>query len=154
MINPTPVQPLSKEGLIGHMRGFKRASWPEGIGGAGFFMAGYMCLLGILCFSLGEMLVSLKMNEYLGVIAPEGEKALYMGYANIPMTIGWAYGSFMAGNIYDKMGDKANLAIRYLAEDYNITENITRPEAMIKMQEYLNINAVDAPNLLWKTYNP
>jgi len=121
---------------------------------AGFTMSGYMCLMGILCFSLGEMLASPKMDEYLGVIAPEGEKALYMGYANIPLAIGWAYGSFLAGNVYDKMGDKANLAIRYLAENYNITENIARPEAMIKLQEFLNIDAVEATNLLWKTYNP
>ncbi len=121
---------------------------------AGFSMYGYMCILGILCFSVGEMLASPKMNEYLGVLAPDGEKALYMGYANMPVAIGWAYGSFLAGNIYDKMGDKANLAIRYLSENYNITEAISRPEAMIKLQEHLGISAVEATNLLWKTYNP
>ena len=33
----------------------------------------------ILFFSVGEMLASPKMNDYLGVIAPEGQKALYMG---------------------------------------------------------------------------
>jgi len=94
------------------------------------------------------------MNEYLGVIAPEGEKALYMGYANIPLAIGWAFGSLLGGSIYDKAGDKANLAIRYLAENHDITETITRPEAMIKLQEYLGINAVEATNLLWAAYHP
>ena len=39
-----------------------------------------------------------------------------MGYANMPTAIGWAYGSFLGGQIYDRMGDKANLALRYLAE--------------------------------------
>jgi len=24
------------------------------------------------------------MNDYLGIIAPEGKKGLYMGYANMP----------------------------------------------------------------------
>jgi len=125
-----------------------------GLIAAGFTMSGYLCILGILCFSVGEMLSSPKMNEYLGVIAPEGEKALYMGYANIPLAIGWAFGSLLGGSIYDKAGDKANLAIRYLAENHNITETITRPEAMIKLQEYLGIDAVEATNLLWTNYHP
>ncbi len=125
-----------------------------GLIAAGFTTSGYFCLLGILCFSVGEMLASPKMNEYLGVIAPEGEKALYMGYANIPLAIGWAYGSWLGGTVYENMGDKANLAIRYLSEHHGITEAITRPEAMIKLQEYLGIDAVEATSLLWNTYHP
>ena len=50
----------------------------------------YICLGGIACFSVGEMLCSPKIQEYLGVIAPSDQKALYMGYANIPSAIGWA----------------------------------------------------------------
>lgn len=87
---------------------------------AGYSMAGYFCIMGILCFSVGEMMASPKMNEYLGVIAPEGEKALYMGYANIPLAIGWAYGSFLGGTIYDSQGDKANLAIRYMIDELGL----------------------------------
>ena len=62
------------------------------------------------------MLGSPKMNEYLGVIAPEGKKGLYMGYANMPAAIGWAYGSFIGGQIYERVGEKAGLALRYLSE--------------------------------------
>ena len=47
-------------------------------------MSIYLCLAGIACFTVGEMLCSPKMSEYLGVIAPADKKALYMGYANIP----------------------------------------------------------------------
>jgi MFS family permease len=125
-----------------------------GLIAAGFTMSGYFCILGILCFSVGEMLSSPKMNEYLGVIAPDGEKALYMGYANIPLAIGWAFGSLMGGSIYENAGDKANLAIRYLAENQGITETIARSDAMIKLQEVMGINAIDATNLLWQTYKP
>jgi len=154
---------------------------------AGYTMAGLFCILGILCFSVGEMMASPKMNEYLGVIAPEGEKALYMGYANIPLAIGWAYGSFMGGAVYDSQGDKANLAIRYMSEKLNITtgsawdamreiqagvsdqvaatmqsfaqnngiiEGITRPEAMLRLREVLEVNAAEATRLLWNTYTP
>ncbi|MCP4570077.1 MAG: peptide MFS transporter [FCB group bacterium] len=125
-----------------------------GLIAAGFTMSGVLCILGILCFSVGEMLASPKMNDYLGVIAPEGQKALYMGYANIPLAIGWAYGSWLGGTVYDEMGDKANLAIRYMTENLNVTEAITRPEAMTKLQEVMGINAADATLLLWNTYHP
>lgn len=101
---------------------------------AGFTMSGYLCLLGILCFSVGEMLASPKMNEYLGVIAPEGQKALYMGYANIPLAIGWSYGSLMGGEVYDRMGDKANLSLNYLASKFGITSDMSRDAIVEKTQ--------------------
>jgi len=121
---------------------------------AGFTMSGLFCILGIFCFSIGEMLASPKMNEYLGVIAPEGQKALYMGYANIPLAIGWSYGSLRGGMIYDQMGDKANLAIRYMAEHLNITEAIPRTDAFNRLCTAVNMNASDATTLLWNTYKP
>ncbi len=121
---------------------------------AGFTTTGYFCLLGILVFSVGEMLASPKMNEYLGVIAPPGQKGLYMGYANIPLAIGWGYGSLLGGQVYERMGDKANLAIRYFAEHLGITEGIERTKAVVKLQEALGIDAVQVTKLLWDTYDP
>ena len=125
-----------------------------GLMAAGFTMSGWACILGILCFSVGEMLSSPKMNDYLGVIAPEGQKALYMGYANMPTAIGWAYGSFLGGQIYDRMGDKANLALRYLAERQGITSGVERTEAMTKLQDVLGVGAGEATRLLWHAYQP
>jgi hypothetical protein len=121
---------------------------------AGFTMSGLLCILGILCFAVGEMLSSPKMNDYLGVIAPEGQKALYMGYANMPTAIGWAYGSFAGGEIYDKMGDKANLAMRWLAEHKGLTQGVERTHAMETLQRVTGLDAVRATELLWRTYHP
>ncbi len=120
---------------------------------AGFTTSGYLCLMGILVFSVGEMLSSPKMNEYLGVIAPEGKKGLYMGYANIPQGIGWAIGSVFAGHVYDNMGDKANLALDYLAKNFNLVD-VERTEAMNKLVEVTGMNHVDATNMLWSMYDP
>ena len=124
-----------------------------GLIAAGFTTSGYFCLFGILFFSVGEMLASPKMNEYLGVIAPEGKKGLYMGYANIPQGIGWAVGSLFAGHVYDDMGDKANLAIDYLANNFGVT-GIERPEAMNKLVELTGMSAQEATDLLWAAYDP
>lgn len=120
---------------------------------AGFTTAGIFCFLGILVFSVGEMMSSPKMNEYLGVIAPDGKKGLYMGYANIPQGIGWAVGSLFAGAVYDSSGDKANLAIDYLSKEHGLA-NITRPEAMNKLVEITGLSHQGATDLLWAAYKP
>jgi len=121
---------------------------------AGFTMSGTACVVAILLFSVGEMLASPKMLDYLGVIAPEGQKALYMGYANMPQAIGWAYGSFLGGQVYDTMGDKANLALRYLQEHGGLDVGVDRTIAMATLQRALHLDAGAATRLLWSTYDP
>lgn len=124
-----------------------------GLIAAGFSTSGYFCLMGILFFSVGEMLSSPKMNEYLGVIAPEGKRGLYMGYANIPQGIGWALGSKFAGDVYDRLGDKANLALDYLSKNYSLTD-VARPEAMNKLVEVTGMSHQQATDMLWTAYDP
>ncbi len=120
---------------------------------SGFTTSGWMCLGGILLFSVGEMLASPKMNEYLGVIAPDGQKGLYMGYANVPLAIGWGYGSLLGGDVYDRLGDKANLAVQYLSSQFHLAD-VNRDTAFARLMEVTHTNAVDATRLLWNTYHP
>jgi POT family proton-dependent oligopeptide transporter len=120
---------------------------------AGFTTSGYLCLAGILCFSVGEMLASPKMSEYLGMIAPEGKKGLYMGFANMPNGLGWAIGSLYAGNVYEQLGEKANLAVRYLDSNYGLP-GVDRTVAMNKLMEVSGLNAQQATDLLWDVYHP
>jgi dipeptide/tripeptide permease len=123
---------------------------------AGGTMKGSLCLLGILVFAFGEMLALPKVNEYLGLIAPKGEEALYMGYANIPFAIGWTSGAYVAGRIYDSVADKANLAIRYLHEHALVdrASEVKRTEAMKLLQEATHTSASDATRMLWDAYHP
>lgn len=123
---------------------------------AGSSMSILLCFLGIACFSFGEMLSSPKMSEYLGVIAPPDKKALFMGYSNIPFAIGWGYGTFAAGNLYGKAGEKAMLAINYLQEHMGVAAAAlpNRPEAFSTLCEKLGQTPAEATRLLWETYNP
>jgi hypothetical protein len=57
-----------------------------------------------------------------------------MGYANIPLAIGWSYGSIMGGEVYDKMGDKANLSLRYLTEKFGIDPAAASDAIVAKLQ--------------------
>jgi POT family proton-dependent oligopeptide transporter len=125
---------------------------------AGISMSGWLCLLGILTFAVGEMTASPKMNEYLGVIAPKGEEALYMGYANIPFAIGWTAADYLGGVAYDRLADKANLALRYMREHAlvapDVLDHLKRTDAMKALMDATHLDARQATELLWGAYHP
>jgi len=136
---------------------------------AGLTMTGWFLLLGIVFFSLGEMLTGPKKQEYLGLIAPPEKKAMYLGYVNIPVGIGLAVGSILQGKIYGNYGEKATLALKYMMEKtaygaervwngsvdtLEAAAGIPRLEAFVRLQEYLGIGGKEATELLWTTYNP
>lgn len=137
---------------------------------SGLTSSGWMLLLGILLFSLGEMLTGPKKNQYLAAIAPEGKKGLYLGYVNIPVGIGGALGAQLTGWLYGNYGEKAMLAQRYLAEhpellgrpatwDGNVATleaatGIARPRALATLTEKLGVDNQAATDLLWNTYDP
>jgi len=138
-----------------------------GICVAGFTSSGWVLLLGIVCFSTGEMMTGPKKNEYLGLIAPPGKKGLYLGYVNIPVGIGGFVGSKLAGFFYGHYGEKATLALKYLARlgaggkvwlgdiaTLEQTLGVKRTGAMIRLQAVTGLSAVEATQLLWKTYSP
>lgn len=136
---------------------------------AGWTTNAWLLVLGVLFFSLGEMATGPKKNEYLALIAPPGKKGLYLGYVNIPVGVGVYVGSQLAGHVYGHYGEKAVLALRYLAErtafgadkgwngDVATLEKVLgvrRTAAMQKLQEVSGLDPVDATRLLWDTYHP
>jgi MFS family permease len=136
---------------------------------AGLTMSPWMLVLGILFFSLGEMTTGPKKNEYLGLIAPPGKKGLYLGYVNIPVGIGVFAGSWIAGEVYGRFGEKATLALRYIAEYFpaslqaewngeiqTLVEvvGVPRPKAFERLMELTGLDAHAATELLWNTYSP
>ena len=140
-----------------------------GIFSAGMTMSVWVLLGGIVFFSLGEMTVGPKKSEYLALIAPPGKKGLYLGYVNIPTGVGIYIGAKLAGYIYGHYGEKAMLALRYIAEKTPFgsgkgwdgdmmtlekTLGITRPEAMAKLQELTGLDSVAATRMLWDLYSP
>jgi hypothetical protein len=136
---------------------------------AGWTQSAWMLVLGIFCFSLGEMTTGPKKSEYLALIAPPGKKGLYLGYVNIPTGVGVYFGSVIAGYFYGRFGEKAVLALRYIAEhtpfgkekNWNgdtatleATLGIKLTGAMAKLQELTGHDATVATKLLWDTYHP
>jgi len=136
---------------------------------AGWTQSGWLLVAGILFFSLGEMMTGPKKPEYLGLIAPPGKKGLYLGYVNIPVGVGVFLGSWIAGIVYGHYGEKAVLALRYLAEKTPFGQGknwdgsvgtleaalgVKRTEAMVKLQEVTGLDPLAATQTLWDTYHP
>jgi len=120
----------------------------------GSSMSIYVCLAGLVCFTGGEMMCSPKMREYLAVIAPPGKKALYMGYASIPYAFGWGYGSYLGGKLYERAGEKANLALKYLSEVLQVQDLPHRSQAFARLTEMLGQTPAEVTRLLWDKYDP
>ena len=135
---------------------------------AGYTQNAWFFLLGVLFFSLGEMFTGPKKSQYLSEIAPADKKGVYLAYINIPVGVGIFAGAKLAGLIYGNVGEKATLALRYIAEQKGIewrpffdnvsdlekTLGITRNEAMPALEKMLNLSSQEATTLLWDTYSP
>ncbi len=89
------------------------------IGGFNFV---WIIVAAIVCFSIGEMLSSPKSSEYLGNIAPDQKKAMYLGFSQLPLGIGWSLEGFLGQYLYGKWGSKDTLS-RAVLPDFGLTQS-------------------------------
>ncbi|MEZ4250107.1 MAG: MFS transporter [Polyangiales bacterium] len=145
-----------------------------GIVVSGVTQIGWVFLLGVVFFSFGEMLTGPKKNQYLAAIAPADKRGQYLGYVNIPAGLGGYVGSMLAGHLYGNYGEKATLALRYLAENTTYLSSrgaswngevdtlekafepfeISRSNAFDTLMVELQKSGSEATDLLWNTYQP
>ena len=60
----------------------------------------FVFIAGIFIFSIGEMTAHPKFISYVGLIAPEDKKALYLGYSSLYGVIGSGIGGILGANLY------------------------------------------------------
>jgi POT family proton-dependent oligopeptide transporter len=63
----------------------------------------WILIFGMVVFSIGEMTAHPKYFSYVGLIAPEDKKAVYMGYAFLYGVVGSLIGSNLGGILYEAM---------------------------------------------------
>lgn len=124
-----------------------------GLGFCGFFYFGSLVLLGFVIYTFGEMITNPKFTEYLGNIAPVGNKSMYLSFLNISWAIGLSTGGLIGGWLYNHYGEKAMLAKRYLYEHFQI-DNINLSNSFLKLTEKLNLKGIEVTNLLRTSYFP
>jgi dipeptide/tripeptide permease len=62
----------------------------------------------MIIFSIGEMTAHPKFISYIGLIAPEDKKALYLGYSFLYGVIGSGIGGILGAWLYTSLIEKAN----------------------------------------------
>lgn len=68
----------------------------------------WVFIIGIVIFSIGEMTAHPKFISYVGLIAPEDKKALYLGYAFLYGVLGSFIGGILGANLYVHFVDNLN----------------------------------------------
>jgi dipeptide/tripeptide permease len=86
---------------------------PTMVSGMVIGVVGFLCLafaanvwifvVGIAVFSIGEMTAHPKYYSYVGLVAPQDKKAVYMGYAFLYGVIGGLVGGSLGGAMYEAM---------------------------------------------------
>lgn len=76
----------------------------------GFFTLAWMCVLAMAVFSVGEMLASPKFSEFLGNIAPPDKKAMWIGFSQAPILIGWTLEGKIGPQLYHTFSSKDEFA--------------------------------------------
>ena len=72
----------------------------------GLFNLAWMCVAAMIVFSMGEMLASPKFSEFLGNIAPPDKKAMWIGFSQAPILIGWTIEGKVGPQLYQMFSDK------------------------------------------------
>ena len=73
-------------------------------------------VLAMVIFSIGEMLASPKFSEFLGNIAPPDKKAMWIGFSQAPILIGWTIEGKLGPQLYHIFSAKDEFARQMLAE--------------------------------------
>ena len=120
--------------------------------------SGWMILLGILIFGLGEMSSSPKFTEYVGRIAPPDKKALYMGTSFLPYAGGHALAGWLSGDIYEKTSDKIYLLQQEIAKRGislpEISETYSKNDFFNEAAAKMVMTKQELTNFIWAEYHP
>lgn len=118
----------------------------------------WLILLGILIFALGEMASSPKFTEYVGRIAPEDKKALYMGTSFLPIAAGHQLAGWLSGGVYERIADNVYLLQKEVARRGialpEISEEVSKNDYIAMAADKMGMSIQELLNFLWVNYNP
>lgn len=116
----------------------------------------WLIVAAIAVFSLGEMLASPKSSEYLGNIAPADKKAMYLGFSQAPLGIGWTLEAKLGPSWYDQWASKERFSRELLAErgvDGTTINAIPNGEAFTYLVESSTETSAQLTEILYQSHN-
>ena len=123
---------------------------------SGYSTLGWLSVGAILIFSVGEMLSSPKFSEFIGNFAPADKKAMYLGFSQIPLAIGWGIEGFTAPVMYDHFASKDRFARELLLErgmGAAQVEAIKQGEAFAELMKFTGESREALTHLLYTSHN-
>lgn len=112
----------------------------------------WIIVAGIVCFSLGEMLSSPKSSEYLGNIAPAQKKAMYLGFSQLPLGIGWMAESFLGQYLYGRFSAKDTLSRDSLLDEGLTPSEVDAVPIGEAFQKLIEVTGQSAESLTAQLY--
>lgn len=124
----------------------------------GMFHLAWFCVIAMVVFSIGEMLASPKYSEFLGNIAPPDKKAMWIGFSQAPILIGWTLEGKIGPQLYHMFSSKDVFAREMLVARGLAPAEVTESalpvgEAFAKLVEVTGENPEALTRLLYETHN-
>ncbi len=119
--------------------------------------AGWASVTAIAVFSVGEMLSSPKFSEFIGNFAPDDKKAMYLGFSQIPLAIGWTLEGKFGPLLYDHYASKDAFSREMLIDKglmaADAAKAIPQGEAFGKLVELMKAQPWDVTAELYKLHD-
>jgi MFS family permease len=117
----------------------------------------WMCVAAMAVFSIGEMLASPKFSEFLGNIAPPDKKAMWIGFSQAPILIGWTLEGKLGPQLYHTFSSKDVFAREMLVTKGLDPSQVTEAalpvgEAFRKLVEVTGESPAVLTRLLYETH--
>ncbi|MBI4508848.1 MAG: MFS transporter [Deltaproteobacteria bacterium] len=122
---------------------------------SGYSTLGWLSIAAILIFSVGEMLSSPKFSEFIGNFAPSDKKAMYLGFSQIPLAIGWTLEGKIGPWLYDELASKERFAREMLAAKgmaLDAVSKIPQGEAFQRLVDFLGQEKWEVTKLLYQSH--
>ncbi len=112
-------------------------------------------MAAIAIFAVGEMLSSPKFSEFIANFAPADKKAMYLGFSQMPLAIGWTLEGKVGPTLYEAFGSKEVFARQMLAEKGLPADLASVPQgkAFDKLVETLGQPAWDVTRVLYERHH-
>jgi MFS family permease len=115
-------------------------------------------VLAMIIFSIGEMLASPKFLEFIGNIAPPDKKAMWIGFSQAPILIGWTIEGKLGPQLYHIFSAKDEFARQMLVargmSPAQVTEQaIPNGEAFDKLVQFTHESPQHLTQLLYQSHH-
>ena len=120
---------------------------------SGFSTIGWFSVAAILLFSIGEMLSSPKFSEFIGNFAPDDKKAMYLGFSQIPLAVGWTLEGWLGPKLYEVFASKEVFSREYLVEagtNADLAGLIPQGEIFMSLNEFTGSVPVTMTSTLYQ----